>query len=91
MKMCCLSELCKKEIICTSDGRKLGYPTDVQIDCKCGQILSLIVPVKSALSLLGGKNCINVPWCDVERIGCDVIWVCGRYDRKDGKCDCECN
>lgn len=83
MKFCCLTQLCKKEIICTQDGRKLGYPTDIQIDCKCGQIINIIVPDKSAFSIFKGKDCIKIPWCDVERIGEDVIWVCGCYDRKD--------
>lgn len=87
MKFCCLTELCKKELICMEDGRKLGYPTDVEIDCKRGQIIYLIVPNKSAFSFLGGKDCIKIPWCDVERIGEDVIWVCGCFDRKDRDCD----
>ncbi|MBP3480418.1 MAG: YlmC/YmxH family sporulation protein [Clostridia bacterium] len=87
MKFCCLTELFKKELICIEDGRKLGYPTDVQIDCRCGQIVNLIVPAKGTFSFFGGKDCIKIPWCDVERIGEDVIWVCGCHDGKDKDCD----
>ncbi len=77
------SELCKKEIICISNGRKLGYPTDIRFDAKCGQILDLIVPVKSTLALFSGKDCVRIPWCEVERIGEDVIWI-----KKDYKYEC---
>ncbi len=87
MKFCCLTELFKKEIICMEDGRKLGYPTDVQIDCRCGQVLNFIVPCRGAFPFFGGKDCVKIPWCDVERIGEDVIWVCGCDDRKDKNCD----
>ena len=84
MKRCCLSELCKKEVICVSDGKKLGSPSDVEIDCRTGFVRALILPAGSIFSLLGGRDCIRVPWCEVERIGVDVIWVGGEYDKKDG-------
>ena len=87
MKTVCLSELCKKEVICIEDGRKLGYPTDVRFDARRGHIIDLIVPCKSTFSLFQGKNCVKIRWCDVERIGEDVIWVCGCFDRKDNDCD----
>ena len=86
MKTCCLSQLCKKEIICIDTGKILGCPSDVEIDCRCGQILYLTVPQKGVFSLLGGKECIKIPWCDVDRIGEDVIWVCDcGKDNKNGK------
>lgn len=93
VRVYCFSELCKKEIICIDDGRKLGYPHDVQFDGKCGQILNLIVPCKNTFSLFSGNNCVKIPWCDVEKIGADVIWVCGcerkdKYDNKRGDCGC---
>ena len=88
----CFTELCKKEVISARCGKKLGFPKDVLIDCKSGQICELLIPCKSALSLFSGDNFIRVPWCDVDRIGEDVIWVCGDYDydrnNKSGKCRC---
>lgn len=90
MRISCLSELCKKEVICISNGRKLGYPTDVRFNSKSGQIIDIVVPCKSTLSLFSGKNCIKIPWCDVDRIGEDVIWVCKCFDEKDDKNECDC-
>ena len=83
----CFTELCKKEVISIKSGKKLGYPKDIQID-KCGNILCLILPCKSAFSLFSGNNCIKVPWCDVDRIGEDIIWVCTDFNsyQKDGNC-----
>ena len=87
MRTFCLSELCKKEVICLKDGRKLGYPTDVRVDARRGQIIDLIIPCKNTFALFHGKNCIKIRWCDVERIGEDVIWVCECFDGKDDKCE----
>ncbi len=89
----CFTELCKKEVICSRDGRKLGYPTDIEIDAKCGQLLCLIVPCRSALSLFSGKSAVKIPWQDVERVGCDVIWVSNikeekyeRHNKSNNRC-----
>lgn len=92
LKRFCFTELCKKEVICISDGKKIGFPADIEID-KCGNILYLHVPVKSTFSLFAGKNCVQVPWCDVERIGCDVIWVRGKdyeYGKNNSADSCCC-
>lgn len=79
MKRYLFSELCKKEVICDGDGKKLGYPTDMEID-KCAEIHSIIIPTHGMLRFLGSRHCIRVPWCDVLRIGIDVIWVSGCED-----------
>lgn len=77
MKRFMFTELCKKEVICDGDGKKLGYPTDIEID-KCGNVQYLSVPRKCSFWFFGPRQCIRVPWCDVTRIGIDVIWVCGK-------------
>ena len=79
MKRFLFSELCKKEVICDGDGKKLGYPSDVELD-KCGSIQHLIVPCRGGLWLFSSRGHIRIPWCDVIRIGIDVIWVCGCHD-----------
>lgn len=85
MKGFYFTELCKKEVICESDGKKLGYPTDIEIDAKCGTLKSLILAERSVFGMISGRSCIKIPWCDVLRIGCDVIWVCGNYCGKESK------
>lgn len=62
-----------KEVIVACSGKKLGYPKDLLIDCACGKISALVLCAKG-LGLFGKGN-RRVPWCEVERIGEDVIWV----------------
>ena len=82
------SEICKKEVISIDCGKKLGYPQDIEFSSKRGEILNLIMPCKTTFSLLSGKNVFKIPWCDIERIGEDVIWVCGSdFDRRDDHCE----
>jgi len=85
MNSFCFTELCKKEVICESDGKKLGYPTDIVIDAKCGTLKSIVLAQRSLFGMISGKSCIEIPWCDVSRIGCDVIWVCGDYCGKGNR------
>jgi len=67
----CLKE---KEVIVACSGKKLGYPKDLLFDCACGKLEALVLCCKG-LSLFGKKE-RRIPWCEVERIGEDVIWVC---------------
>ena len=85
MKSFSFTELCKKEVICEGNGKKLGYPTDIEIDAKCGTLKSILLAQRSVFGLLTGRCALKIPWCDVVRIGCDVIWVCGDYCGKDNK------
>ncbi len=67
----CLKE---KEVIVACSGRKLGYPKDILMDCDCGRISALVLCPKG-FSLFQ-KNELRIRWCDVERIGEDIIWIC---------------
>lgn len=69
-----LDSLKEKEVIVVSSGRKLGYPKDILIDCSCGKLEALILCRQGGL--LFQKEQLRIPWCDVERIGEDVIWIC---------------
>ncbi len=62
-----------KEVIVSCDGKKLGYPQDIIIGCECGQVEALILCHKGFGFFQ--KEGLRIPWCDVERIGEDVIWV----------------
>lgn len=63
-----------KEVVVSCSGKKLGFPKDIIIDCECGKIVALIL-CRSGFSFLRGGE-LRISWCDVERIGEDVIWVC---------------
>lgn len=67
----CLKE---KEVIVSCSGRKLGFPKDFIIDCQCGKIDAIVLCNKGFA--LFHREDLRIPWCDVERIGEDVIWVC---------------
>lgn len=62
-----------KEVIVSCSGKKLGFPQDLIFDCECGKIIALIL-CRKGLSFFH-KDPPPIPWCDVERIGEDVIWV----------------
>lgn len=71
-----------KEVVNIADGCRLGCVCDVEVDCKCGKILSLIVPCPGrGFGLLGRHEEYVIPWCDIRRIGDDIILVDGDLER----------
>lgn len=64
-----------KEVVDCRCGKKLGYPKDLIFDCECGRIEALVLCKKGLALFQKDPPCI--PWCKVERIGEDVIWVKG--------------
>jgi YlmC/YmxH family sporulation protein len=70
------SELRAREIVNILDGKKLGYPTDLEIDPHTGRITALVVPgAGRLLSFFGKTEEIVIPWSKIIRIGQDVILV----------------
>lgn len=73
MRIC---ELREKEVINICDGERLGNVCDVDFDPKSGQIFALIVPGPcKILGILGRDQEYIIPFCDVTRIGADVVLV----------------
>ena len=71
-----LSELREKEVINVCDGEKLGNVCDMDFDVKTGRILSLIIPGPCKIfGIIGREHEYIIPYCDVKRIGADVILV----------------
>ena len=72
-----------KEVICISDGRRLGFITDVQIEVPEGNICAIVVPGPCRfLGVAGRQDDFIIPWNCIKRIGPDIVLV-------DIKCD-EC-
>ena len=68
------TELNCKEVICISDGRRLGFISDVRIELPEGRISALVVPGPCRLfGLLGRRDDYVIPWHCVRRIGPDII------------------
>ena len=73
---CCIAELRNKEVICKSNGARLGNVDDVEIDIVNGKLVSIIIYGRSRLMGFFGK-CEDtvIPWCDIDIIGEDTILV----------------
>ncbi len=70
------SDLKQKEVINISDGRRIGFVLDVEINLEDGRIEALIVPGGGRLfGLLGKDNEFVIPWDRVRKIGEDIILV----------------
>lgn len=70
------TDLMCKEVICISDGRRLGFVSDARIELPEGKIISIIVPGKSRLfGLLGCREDYVIPWNCIRRMGPDIVLV----------------
>lgn len=70
------SELRCKEVINVSDGARLGYVSDLELDCEAGRVLALVVPVPGKFfGLLLSPGDYVIPWPCIRRIGGDIILV----------------
>ena len=70
------SELQCKEVICVSDGRRLGFSSDVEIQVPEGCVTAIIVPGPCRyLGLAGRKDDYCIPFNCIRRIGPDIVLV----------------
>lgn len=73
---CRITDLHNKEVINVSDGRRLGYVDDVEVDTCTAQLVSLIIFGRSKLcGLLGHGDDIVIGWKEIEVIGPETILV----------------
>ena len=71
-----VQELLRREVINLSDGEKMGYASDVELDTDSGRIAAIILPEKGkGISLFGRGSEIRIPWRDIRRISDDLIMV----------------
>ncbi|NMA33725.1 MAG: YlmC/YmxH family sporulation protein [Clostridiaceae bacterium] len=70
------SDFKQKEVINVSDGRRLGFVSDVEIDLEQGRIEAIILPgVGKLLGFFGKDNEFVIPWDKIVKIGEDIILV----------------
>lgn len=75
------SELRKKEVICTTDGRKLGYAADWELNEKTFRVTALYCRGKGMFGALGESDEVKIPVELLEVIGSDIVLVRG-YETK---------
>lgn len=74
--ICSVNELKTKEVINISDGARLGYATDVEIDLKDGRLTALVVPgAYRLMGFLGRDEDIIIKWENIKKIGDDIIII----------------
>ena len=77
------TEMRCKEVICISDGERLGFVSDVVVEVPEGCVVAIVVPGPCRFwGLFGRKDDYVIPWNCIRRIGPDIILV----DVKP--CDC---
>ena len=82
-----IGELKNKEVINLCDGKRMGFVCDVEIDLDSGCVVAILVPPEGKLFTLGRCAPDRILWCDIERIGDDVILVRARpHIVCEGKC-----
>lgn len=70
------TELACKEVICITDGQRLGFVSDVRIELPEGRVCAIVVPGRNRLLGLGGSSCdYLIPWDCIKKIGPDILLV----------------
>ena len=70
-----------KEVICISDGRRLGFIQDVIIRLPKGELIAIVVPGTCRWGGLGPpKDDFVIPWERICRIGPDIVLVDAKPD-----------
>ena len=80
------SKFRQKEVINVLDGRSLGCIVDMEVDAVTGKICSLILPGQTKLCNIFKSQSYVIPWCNICKIGEDVILV-----EIDSSCVVGCN
>ncbi len=73
MEVMTFDELREKEVINMNDCSRLGFISNVSIDVSCGRVVSFTV--KDCSGVFGKGKEICVPWEQITKIGCDIIFV----------------
>ena len=57
-----------KEVICVSDGRRLGFVTDVQVEIPSGNVCAIVVPCPARFpGGFGRRDDFIIPWNCIKR------------------------
>lgn len=66
----------QKEVINTSDGIRLGFISDIEVDLEEGKLNKIIIPGPAKfLGMFGKGKEYQIPWDSIKKIGEDIILV----------------
>jgi len=68
------SELCEKDVINVSDGRRVGTVCDLDINCACGSITAIYVSER-LFGFASSKGTTCISWEQIACIGEDTVLV----------------
>lgn len=69
------SEFKSKEVINITDGERLGFVYDLEIDMQTGHIRAIIVPGRERPKLFAKTEGLVIPWQCIQKLGEDIILV----------------
>lgn len=71
-----ISDFRNKEVINISDGRRLGFVCDLEINMNDGRIEAMVIPGPGRFFWFFGRDSeYIIPWENVKKIGEDIILV----------------
>ena len=71
-----IADLQCKEVVNITDGCRLGYVSDVELDILTGKVVAIVVPGKCRFfGLFGRADDYVIPWHCIRRFGEDIILV----------------
>ena len=74
--MCRTMDLRRKEVINVTDGKRMGFVSDVDINLEEGRIDAIILPGPAKIfGIIGKDNEVTIPWESIKKIGEDIILV----------------
>jgi len=69
-------DLRQKEVINMSDGKRMGFISDIEINMEDGRIEALILPGSGKFfGIIGKESEIIIPWDRVKIVGEDTVLV----------------
>lgn len=78
MNSCRVADLRHKEVINSTDGCRLGYIDDIEIDTVTANMISVIIYGKPKLfGFLGRYEDLIIKWENIELIGHDTVLISG--------------
>ena len=65
-----------KEVICVSNGQRLGFVSDFLVEIPEGNVCAIVVPCPCRFpGGLGHRDDFLIPWSCIKRIGPDIVLV----------------